>query len=176
MWTAPALQVSSRQRPPAHPAGLDPLPPPPPPLTHAKPRSEAEARTQQQGTAQKLSSWQLRVALGEALSSVLRLDASLLTGELLDAAATFLQDLLADECYAARLAGARLVQARCSGGVGGDRGGRWAGSGLLLACSAAACGRLAVINPPRVRVCLCASASVLPAGHAAAVRRPRARL
>lgn len=127
----------------------------------------------QQGIPQKLSSWQLRAALGEALSAVLRLDASLLTGELLDAAATFLQDLLADECYAARLAGARLVQARMHGEEG-ER--KLLFHSRCLCCSA--------IRSLIGSICcfpssLCVHALLLccpAAGHAAAVRRPRARL
>lgn len=67
--------------------------------------SEAERKA-----GQKLTGWQVRVALAAALAALLRLGSQMLQGELLDAAGTFIQGLLGDDAYAARLAGNRLVQ------------------------------------------------------------------
>lgn len=72
--------------------------------------AEAEGKASSRGAPQKMSSCQLRVALGAALAALLRLDPRLLQGEVLDAAGAHLQGLLDDEAYAARLAGGRLVQ------------------------------------------------------------------
>jgi hypothetical protein len=72
--------------------------------------AEAEAKTGEQGPRQKLSSWQLRVALAEALVALLRADSKLLQGDVQQEALSFLQGLLIDDSYTVRLAGTRLVQ------------------------------------------------------------------
>ena len=91
--------------------------------------AEAEAKTGEQGPRQKLSSWQLRVALADALVALLRADPKLLQGDVRQEALSFLQGLLSDDSYTVRLAGTRLVQ------VGG-----WPCAVLLcLPCAAASC-------------------------------------
>lgn len=60
----------------------------------------------------KLSGWRLRVALAEGAAAVMRTDPKLMSPEVLEAALSCISGLLADDSYAARLAGGRLVQVR----------------------------------------------------------------
>ncbi|KAL4452130.1 hypothetical protein ABPG75_007792 [Micractinium tetrahymenae] len=74
--------------------------------------SDAETKGAESGGAgSKLTSWRLRVAMAEAFVLLFRTDPRLLAGELLEAFQDFLQGLLKDESYGARLAATRLVQA-----------------------------------------------------------------
>lgn len=69
----------------------------------------------------KLSGWRLRVALAEGAAAVMRTDPKLMSPEVLEAALSCISGLLADDSYAARLAGGRLVQVGLEcGGVQAD--------------------------------------------------------
>lgn len=77
---------------------------------HLNPAPQVNLAEAEERANDKLSGWRLRVALAEGGAAVMRTDPKLISPEVLEAAVSCISGLLADDSYAARLAGGRLVQ------------------------------------------------------------------
>lgn len=77
---------------------------------HLNPAPQVNLAEAEERANDKLSGWRLRVALAEGAAAVMRTDPKLMSPEVLEAAVSCISGLLADDSYAARLAGGRLVQ------------------------------------------------------------------